>query len=69
VGSIYAISALAMLVWLIAQDWGAADLSDRALQFVLVAAAASGVWIAVSALENLGVKQSQHHWRVYKLGR
>lgn len=67
VGSIYALSALSILLWLIFEVWSAATLFDRALQFALVVAAASGLWIVLSALENLGLRQQPRHWHAHKV--
>jgi zinc transporter ZupT len=54
VGSLYAVSALAILVWFVFEVWKAADPSDLVLQFALAAAAACGLWIVLRALQNLG---------------
>jgi hypothetical protein len=69
VGSIYAVSALSILVWFVLEVWSAARMSDRVLQFALVAAAACGFWIAAHALENLGLRHEQRPWQTHKVGR
>ena len=59
IGGIYAFSALAVLVYFIAeQELVSASMIDRVLQFALVAAAACGVWFVVIGLANLGWR---HH--------
>ena len=67
VGGIYALSALSLLLWLIFEVWSAATLFDRALQLALVMAAASGLWIVLSALENLGLRQQPRQWHAHKV--
>lgn len=67
VGSVYAISAFSILVWFVFEVWGAATLSDRALQIALAAAVVSGVWLVLSALENLGLRQTPRHWHAHKV--
>jgi hypothetical protein len=61
IGSVYAVSALAILGWFVFDAWSAAAISDHLLQFVLVAAAACGLWLVVSALRNLGLVHHHHH--------
>lgn len=65
-GSVYAVSALSILVWFVVEMWGATRMSDRALQFALAAAAVCGFWIALRALENLGLRYSQRPWQTHK---
>ena len=65
-GSVYAVSALSILVWFVVEVWDAAKLSDRVLQFALAAAAVCGFWIALRALENLGLHHQQRPWQVHK---
>jgi hypothetical protein len=67
VGSLYAVSALSMLVWFVLEVWGAANTFDRVLQFALAAAAACGLWIALSALGNLGLRHQQRQWHAHKV--
>ena len=67
VGGIYALSALSLLLWLIFEVWSAATLFDRALQLALIVAAASGLWIVLSALENLGLRHQPRHWHAHKV--
>lgn len=55
VGALYALLAIAVLTWFVADVGRVAALLDRALQFALLLAAACGVWFVVNALENLGV--------------
>lgn len=54
-GVTYAVSALVVLVWFVADSWSAAEILDRALQLCLAASAACGIWFIATALENLGV--------------
>ncbi|HEX2061420.1 MAG TPA: hypothetical protein VHK90_11820 [Thermoanaerobaculia bacterium] len=56
-GGIYALSAIAVLVWFV-MDLAAARAStlDRLLQFALLVAAACGIWFIVIGLENLGIR-------------
>jgi hypothetical protein len=68
VGSIYAVSALSILVWFLLEVGSAARLSDRVLQLALAAAAVCGIWIAAHALENLGLRH-QRPWQAHKAGR
>ena len=56
VGAVYTVASLAVLLWFIADVWGAASLTDRALQLALVACGLCGLWFLQSALENLGVR-------------
>ena len=68
VGSIYALSALSILLWFIFEVWSAATLFDRALQLALVVAVGSGLWLVLSALENLGLRRQQpRRWHVHKV--
>jgi hypothetical protein len=69
VGSIYAVSALSILGWFVFEVWSAARMSDRVLQFALVAAAACGFWIAAHALENLNLRHQQRPWQTHKVSR
>jgi hypothetical protein len=64
IGSVYAISALSILIWFVLEVWGAARMSDRVLQFALAAAAVCGIWIAARALENLGLRH-QRPWQTH----
>jgi hypothetical protein len=54
-GAIYTVTAIAALVAFVADVWNALGLSDLALQIGLIAAAACGVWLLQTGLENLGV--------------
>lgn len=65
-GSVYAVSALSILAWFVVEVWGAARLSDRAVQFALATAAVCGIWIAFHALANLGLRHPQRPWQVHK---
>ncbi len=67
VGGIYALSALSILLWFIFEVWSAATMFDRALQFALAVAVGSGLWIALSALENLGLRRRPRQWHVHKV--
>jgi hypothetical protein len=67
IGGIYGLSALSLLFWFILEAWSAATLLDRALQFALVVAAASGLWIVLSALENLGLRQQPRQLHAHKV--
>ena len=67
VGSLYTVSAFSMLVWFVFEVWSAANTSDRVLQFALAAAAACGLWIALRALENLGLRHQQRQWHAHKV--
>jgi hypothetical protein len=58
-GGVYALSALGVLVYFMAEQWlASASLIDRVLPFALIGAAACGVWFVVIGLENLGWR---HH--------
>lgn len=69
VGSIYAVSALSILAWFVLEAWSAATMSDRVLQLALTGAAACGIWLALSALKNLGLRPRQQHrqWRPHNV--
>ena len=69
IGSVYALSALSILIWFVLEVWGAARMSDHVLQVALVAAAACGFWIAAHALKNLGLRHQQRPWQTHKVGR
>lgn len=62
-GSVYAVSAFAVLVWFVVDVWRAAAFVDRAMQFCLAASAVCGIWLLVIALENLGVTLSRRALR------
>ena len=68
IGSVYAVSALSILIWFVLEAWGAARMADRVLQFALVAAAVCGFWIAAQALANLGLRH-QRPWQTHRVGR
>lgn len=55
-GALYAFSALAVLVALAIEVWGAAAITDRALLLGLIGAVGCGVWFLETGLENLGVR-------------
>ncbi len=65
-GSVYAVSALSILIWFVVEVWGAARLSDRAVQFALAAAVVCGIWIAFHALANLSLRHPHRPWQVHK---
>lgn len=54
-GLIYAIAALILLVVHIVQTLGAASLTDRAIQILLVAAIAVSLWFIAIAARALGI--------------
>ena len=63
-GVTYAVSALVVLIWFIADSWSAAAMLDRALQLCLAASAVCGVWFIATALDNLGISTPwfrRHH--------
>jgi hypothetical protein len=67
-GSIYAVSALSILAWFVLESWRAADMSDRLLQLALAGAVASGTWLALRAMKNLGPPREQpRHWRPHRV--
>ena len=68
IGSVYAVSALSILIRFVLEAWGAARMSDLVLQFALAAAAVCGFWIAAHALANLGLRH-QRPWQTHKVGR
>lgn len=53
VGAVYALSALAVLAWLVVDVWQAAALTDFLLQVALAASAVCGFWFVSIALNNL----------------
>ncbi len=67
-GSIYAVSAVVLLVWYIIDVWGAVGMTDRVMQIALLASAIYGIWILVKALENLGLR-SHKRWHAPRLNR
>jgi hypothetical protein len=60
-GSVYAVSAIILLVWYVIDVWGAVAMTDRVMQIALLGSAIYGIWILVNALANLGVR-SQKRW-------
>lgn len=56
VGAVYTVASLAVLVWFVADVWGAAGMTDRVLQLALIASGLCGYWFLRSALDNLGAK-------------
>lgn len=58
IGVVYALSALGVLAWFVADLWAASPtLVDRVLQFALLVCAACGVWFVVIGLDNLAGKE------------
>jgi hypothetical protein len=53
VGAVYALSAVAVLAWFVADVWRAARTIDLLMQVTLVASAAVGVWFIAIGLDNL----------------
>ena len=60
-GSIYAVSAIVLLVWYVIDVWGAVAMTDRIMQIALLGSAIYGIWILANALANLGLR-SQKRW-------
>jgi hypothetical protein len=56
IGGLYAISALVIFARFVAEVWSNAATLDRLLQFALLASGAWGIWLLMTALENLGVR-------------
>jgi hypothetical protein len=54
-GVVYAIAAVVLLAWHLAQTWGAAGTIDRAIQVILVGTLLMGVWFVRIAIANLGM--------------
>lgn len=52
-GALYALSAMAVLVWFVVDVWHATTVADVLLQLALLASAACGVWFVSIALDNL----------------
>ena len=67
VGGMYTLGALSLLLWFIFEAWSAATLFDRALQVALAVATWIGLWIVLSALENLGLRQRPRQWHAHKV--
>jgi hypothetical protein len=64
-GSMYAVSAILLLVWYVIDVWEAEALSDRVMQIALLGSAIYGLWILFNALANLGVRgQKRWHTRL-----
>lgn len=57
VGAIYALSAVAVLAWFVADVWQAAAFADLLLQVALVGATVTGIWFVSNALRNLGERR------------
>lgn len=55
-GAVYALAATALLVWFIADTWGAAGRTDHAMQFGLVLCAITGVCFVAIGLSSLDVR-------------
>ena len=56
-GVLYVIAGAVLLAWSIVQTWDAASLMDRALQIILIAAIAAGLWFTAMARVNLNERE------------
>ena len=52
-GAIYAIAGIALFTWFVVDTWGAASVTDRAMQLLLLVAIALGIWFIYIAQVNL----------------
>ncbi|MGZ8711398.1 MAG: hypothetical protein ACXW28_14350 [Thermoanaerobaculia bacterium] len=58
-GVVYAISGFVLFIVHFVQTWGAASLTDRAIQILLIGVIALSIWLVQIAARGLGV----HFWR------
>jgi peptidoglycan biosynthesis protein MviN/MurJ (putative lipid II flippase) len=65
-GVVYVCAAIALLAYHVMQTWGAAGLIDRAVQVVLLGAAATGIFFITTAAQNLGLHFQHHHARHHR---
>ena len=54
-GTVYAISGFVLLIVHLAQTWGAASLTDRGIQVLLILVIALSIWFIQIAARGLGV--------------
>lgn len=60
-GVVYALSGLALFIVHFLQTWGAASLTDRAIQALLVGVIALSGWFIAIAARGLGLRPAQRH--------
>ena len=60
-GFVYAVSGLTLFIVHFMQTWGAASLTDRAVQVVLAGVIALSVWLVLIAARGLGIRPVRHH--------
>ena len=58
-GTLYVLTAPAVLIWFVVDTWRAATMIDRALQLSLIVSTICGAWFLATALSNLGVDASR----------
>ena len=58
-GLTYAITATVLLILYVVDTWGAASLTDRALQVVLAGAVLVAAWFMTIAANSLGISLSR----------
>lgn len=59
-GVLYLLAAAALLVYDIVETWGAASLTDRAIQILLILSAAAGAYFVLNASRNLSLRLRRH---------
>jgi len=62
-GALYALSSIIVLIWFVADIWGAAAVVDLLLLLAVAASAAGGIWFCAIARDNLGIPQRHHAMR------
>ena len=60
-GIVYGLSGLALFTVHFMQTWGAAALTDRAIQILLLGVIALSVWFIAIAMRGLRIRSVRHH--------
>ena len=60
-GIVYAVSAISLIVVHFMQTWGAASLTDRAIQILLVGVILLSAWFIAIAARGLGIRRARRH--------
>lgn len=61
IGFVYLILAIVLLAWDLIDTWGAAGMTDRALQVALIMAVLVSIFFILTALQNLGLRRASRH--------
>ena len=60
-GIVYAFSGLTLFTVHFMQTWGAASLTDRAIQILLLGVIVLSAWFVAIAARGLGIRHARHH--------